>query len=588
MTRSRTAALALVAALLWTADGTAAELPLGELVHDGPATPEQISLYLPVTGGLDSSAATAVRFRPMSGGAWAVAHPLHRIRPANTTGKTPADAFAGVITGLSPGASYDVEVTVKLGKASAVRRLTATTRALPGKAGKPTKAIAAGATPDQIQAILSEARPGDVIQFADGTYTVDGLQIQRSGTPEQPIYVRGESRKGARLKAHSGKILQVLAVSDVIVEDLTLEGSKTDSGTDAGSQGISFWNGGGPQERVTVRRVTFDGVDMGVVAWGDTKQLLVYDNTLIGNNQWNAEFLHSNRTWNDDGIRVPGTGNAVFNNTLSGFGDALAMSAGCANTGVHFYRNDVRMTGDDAFEGDFGVRNVTFYDNRVHNSMTHVSFDPIYGGPAFVFRNVAINVGRAPYKLNNRNTGFFLYNNTVVRTRGYSSGEKWGWAQYANGPLVAWGYRNNILIFRGGERLLAMEPSGQNPIDFDHNAWYPDGSIWWTRTGGSFGSLAETRAKLPPTTPVFGTSTQRHNADVISEPDPFKVKVQLGENHLKQITEPYTPRLADGTDPRGAGVAIPGVTDGFTGEAPDMGALITGREAPVWGDRTAK
>jgi hypothetical protein len=78
---------------------------------------------------------------------------------------------------------------------------------------------------------------------------------------------------------------------------------------------------------VTVRRVIFEGVDMGVVAWGDTKQLLVYDNTLAGNNKWDARSLHSNLTWNDDGIRVPGIGNAVFNNTLSGFGDALALSA---------------------------------------------------------------------------------------------------------------------------------------------------------------------------------------------------------------------------------------------------------------------
>jgi len=588
MTRMPPLALVLAAASLWTANAAAAELHLGELAHDGPATPEQISLYLPVKGSLDKSATAAVRFRPASGGAWAAAHPLHRIRPEHTTGKTPADAFAGVITGLSPGASYDVEVTVKLGSDSAARRLTATTRALPGKAGRPRRTIAAGTTSAEIQAVFSEASPGDVIQFANGTYTVDGLQIRQGGTPDQPIYVRGESRRGVRLKDPSGKILQVLAVSDVVIEDLTLEGSKTDSGTDAGSQGISFWNGGGPQERVTVRRVTFDGVDMGVVAWGDTKQLLVYDNTLTGNNQWNAKFLHSNLTWNDDGIRVPGTGNAVFNNTLSGFGDALAMSAGCTNTGVHFYRNDVRMTGDDAFEGDFGVRNVTFYDNRIHNAMTHVSFDPIYGGPAFVFRNVAINVGRAPYKLNNRNTGFFLYNNTVVRTEGYSSGESWGWVQYANGPLVAWGYRNNVLIFRGGERLLAMEPSGQDPIDFDHNAWHPDGNIWWTRTGGSAESLAAIRAKLPETTPVFGTSTQRHDADVISEPDPFKVKVRLGENHLKEVTEPYMPWLADGTAPRAAGVAIPGVTDGFTGDAPDVGALITGRQAPVWGDRTAE
>lgn len=588
MSHSRAVVLVLIVPWFWATDSRAADLPLGTLSHDGPPTPEQISLYLPVTGRLDSSATATVRYRPSSSKAWLVAHPLHRIRPSDTTGSSPADAFAGVITGLSPGRSYDVEVTVELGEASTVKTLTATTRALSDEAGKPTKTIAAGATSEQISAVLKEANPGDVIQFENGTYTVDGLQIQRSGTPARPIYLRGASRKGVRLKDASGTILQFLAVSDVIIEDMTLVGSKTDSGTDSASRGISFWNGGQSQERVTVRRVSFEGVDMGIVAWGDTKQLLVFDNTLTGNNKWDAKFLHSNLTWNDDGIRVPGTGNAVFNNTLSGFGDALAMSAGATNTGVHFYRNDIRMTGDDAFEGDYGVRNVTFYDNRIHNSMTHVSFDPIYGGPAFVFRNIAINVGRAPYKLNNKNTGFFLYNNTVVRTKGFSSGATWGWVQFANGPLVAWGYRNNILISHEGDRLLAMEPSGQEPVDFDHNAWYPDGSVWWTRSGGSFRSIEEARSKLPPTTPVFGTSTQRHDADVISEPNPFTPKVQLGENHLTQITVPYTPTLADGTAPRSAGVVIPGVTDGFTGKAPDMGALIAGRETCVWGDRTTK
>jgi hypothetical protein len=339
---------------------------------------------------------------------------------------------------------------------------------------------------------------------------------------------------------------------------------------------------------VTFRNLTIRGVDMGIVAWGDTKQLLVYDNTLQGNNEWEAAFLKSNLTWNDDGIRVPGQGNAVFNNTLTGFGDSLAMSARCSNIGVHFYRNDIRMTGDDAYEGDYGVRNITFYDNRIHNSMTLVSYDPIYGGPAFAFRNIAINVGRGPYKLNNKNTGFFLYNNTVVRTNGHGSGARWGWVQFANGPLVAWAYCNNILIYRGSGNLLAIESRGQDPIDFTNNAWYPDRSVWWTKSGGSFKSLAEARAKLPPTHPLFGTSTRRHEGYVMCKSDPFDRKIELGSDFLKRITTPYTPTIADGTAPRGAGVAIPGITDGFSGAAPDMGALITGVPVPVWGDRRAK
>jgi hypothetical protein len=123
------------------------------------------------------------------------------------------------------------------------------------------------------------------------------------------------------------------------------------------------------------------GVDKGVVADHGLQEILVYDCTLIGNNVWTQPFLETNLSWNDDGIRVPGQGNAVFNNTLSGFGDSFAVNDGVVNAGVHFYRNDVRYTCDDAYEGDYGFRNMTFYDNRIENSMTLASFDPINGGP---------------------------------------------------------------------------------------------------------------------------------------------------------------------------------------------------------------
>ncbi|MBN1671581.1 MAG: hypothetical protein JXR37_11135 [Kiritimatiellae bacterium] len=73
-------------------------LPLGSLVHDGPVTPEQISLYLPVTGSLDNAATASVRYRAASASAWTIAHPLHRIRSEFSETAVP-DAFAAVITG---------------------------------------------------------------------------------------------------------------------------------------------------------------------------------------------------------------------------------------------------------------------------------------------------------------------------------------------------------------------------------------------------------------------------------------------------------------------------------------------------------
>jgi len=566
--------------------GAAGESALGDLSLDGPPTPEQIALYLPVTGVLEDIATARVRYRAASGGAWIEAHPLYRLHTKGNGGKQGLDAFAGVITGVRPGVSYEIKVSLRGESTVAERNLVVTTRSLPGSAGRVSTIIRAGSTSPQIQKILDSAKPGDVIEFENGNYVVDNLKLKRGGTLQRPIFIRGKSRTGVMLKDSSGIILNILGISDVIIENLTLLGSNTDSGTRSASRGINFWNGGKRQERITIRNVIIRGVDMGIVAWGNTAQLLAYDNILKGNNIWDRTFLESNLTWNDDGIRVPGKGNSVFNNTLMGFGDALAVSRGVKNISVHFYRNDIQMTGDDAFEADYGHRNITFYDNRVHNSMTLISVDPIYGGPLFAFRNIAINVGRQPYKLNNRNSGFFLYNNTVVRTNGFRSGAGWAWAQPNNGPLTAWGYRNNILIYRGAGNLLAMEPGGQNPIDFDHNAWYPDGKIWWTHSGGCFSSLMETRSRLPATTSLFGESSRRHEGDVISGPNPFKQEIELGEHYLKEIVVLFTPKLAHGTAPRGAGAAIPGITDGFAGTSPDIGALITGRPIPHWGDRS--
>ncbi len=560
----------------------ALELAIGKLARDGPATPEQVALYLPIVDERIGASTATVRYS--DGGAWREAHPLYRIRPelvAKGHGVSPA--FAGVVVDLKPGTQYRFEVTVN-GRGGAVRRmLSARTRVLPPSAGAPTRFIRPGATSSQIQAILDAATAGDVIEFRNGVYDVDNLVLRRSGAPARPIYLRGESRDGVRIVDRTGRVLHLVRASDVVIENLTLEGSGVDSGTAARSVGVQAWDGE-TAERITVRNVTIRGVDQGIVGAGEMKAFLVYDSTLAGNDVFEKSTLESNASWNDDGIRVPGQGHAVFNNTLSGFGDALAMAARQENVGVHFYRNRVLFTCDDAYEGDYGVRNITFYDNRVQNVMTLASFDPVYGGPAFVFRNVAINVGRQPYKLNNKNSGMFLYNNTVVRMPGMGGGATWGWVQFNNGPLRAWGYRNNIVHF-SGPNPLALESPGNDPIDFTNNAWFPDGKVWWTGSGGSFSSIGAARERLPETQPVFGTSHKRHEHDVILEQNPFTAEIWFNASYDIPVVPLYEPTLSEGSVARNAGVAIPGITDGFSGRAPDMGAVIEGRPSPRVGDR---
>jgi hypothetical protein len=132
---------------------------------------------------------------------------------------------------------------------------------------------------------------------------------------------------------------------------------------------------------------------------------------------------------------------------------------------------------------------------------------------------------------------------------------------------------------------MALESGGMDPIDFTHNGWYPDGDVWWTNSGGSYLSLAAAFSNLNTTTPVFGTSTRRHEHDLLMAREPFQSAIPLGADHLVEITSLYVPTLGGASVAVNAGTAIPNITDGFSGAAPDMGAVIAGRSTPTWGAR---
>jgi hypothetical protein len=103
------------------------------------------------------------------------------------------------------------------------------------------------------------------------------------------------------------------------------------------------------------------------------------------------------------------------------------------------------------------------------------------------------------------------------------------------------------------------------------------------RYGGAQRAIAAAQAGVSPTTPLFGTSTSRHEADVITVSDPFGSPITLGPDHLTEVMTSDTPSLAAGSSAKNAGTEIPNITDGYAGAAPDMGAVIDGRPAPKWG-----
>jgi hypothetical protein len=545
-----------------------------------------------VTGALPDTATATVRYRRTGSQQWLTAHPLFRVRPAFSefpiAGGAVQDVFAWPLIDLTPGVSYDVEVAVNSAGSVNVHTLTHTTRALPGAAGSPNKTANSALS---IANQLAGLNPGDVLEIAAGTYNVDNLTVSRSGTAAQPIYIRGASRTGTVLQDTNGAILSLRA-SDIVVENMTLQGAGSDGGVSSPHTGISLGTAG--STRITVRNLNVLGVDKGINSSVETTQTLVYDNTLVGNNLWQlspVNFLQSNITWDDEGIKLPGQSNVAFQNTISRFGDTFAYAshnsgAETNNFNIHYYRNEIRNSGDDAIEADHGRRNLTWYDNRIHNSMNCDSLDPLYGGPWVSARNICINPYRSRiHKWNNNNTGQFLYNNTVINTKSSdkltTGRDVANWYQPNNGEQRAYGYRNNIQVYLGDGQSVWLESGGHDPIDWTHNSWFPDRQIQW---GPIFANLAAAQSGLANTTPVFSGTNRRMQNDNITDSNPWTTQISLGQDSLTEVTATYTPILSPGTAPKNSGAVIPNITDGFSGAAPDRGAIIAGRPIPQYGD----
>lgn len=543
------------------------------------ATPEQISMYGATTRTVAAGATVGVQYRQSGSGTWIDAHPLSRIVPGDAEPGSPitlVDAFAGVIFDLSPGTTYDILLTMtESGQPTRTLTTSATTRSLPAAAGTPNKNLT---TAGNVQTTFNGLVAGDVLELANGTYNVNGLTLSNSGSSGSPIYIRGASRS-AIIRDTAGLVLAINA-SHIVLENLTIEGSSVDAGAPSTSEGIRHGNSA-TFTNLTIRDCDFVGVDKAIAS--DTGQIgtLVYNCNFQGNNPWSATT--GSASWDDDCIRIPGKGCCAWNNTINGFGDACAMVSGEQNIACFFWRNRVTMTCDDSMEGDYSARNCGFYDNYITNAAVLLSLDPLYGGPFYCFRNVCINTQRGPFKWNSATTGAIVYNNTIVRTEGTAESPDWAWVQFNNGAIKNWSYRNNILVYRASTgNDLAFDPTTVSPLDFDHNAWYPDGRFKWQQ-GTNYASLSAALAGLASTTPVFSGITQRHTADVVTSSNPFTGTITLGADYTTQYSGTPDCSIKSGETPRNGGIAIPGITDGYSGAAPDMGAIIAGRAAVTYG-----
>jgi hypothetical protein len=556
---------------------------VGALAVD-PPTFNCLGLSLAVEGDDNYNATATVSYREL-GGDWREALPLFRVRPDTLAdgetddriGYTVGAQFAGSIVDLEAGATYEVRIEVQdPDGGNATRSVTTATRALP-PAGPIAPRPVAVASADALRAALAGARPGDVITIAPGRYA-GAVAIERSGTAENPIVLRGADTRGVVLDATGARVGLMIAASHVTVENLTVAGS--------------LWGMRvADTEGVVIRHTVVKGVANGINAAGEldesnalrghrNRNLTICDNVLEGRE---VEWPNTKRSvWNFEGIVVRGSGHVICHNVLSGFGDSMGMDRGYRegrrmeinrawyeepNRGVDFFGNDVRWSGDDGLELDLTERNVRAYRNRITNVSHGISFQPVWGGPAYAFRNVIYNAARSPFKLNNDPSGVLIFHNTSVKSG-------LAWYQYA-GSVSNLRVYNNVVVGEGkaeGRNTAAVVFATRiRHSHFDWNGWFPRGTMRLDATWASVESLGR------------GSPHERHGV-VLSQPI-FQAKVEIPDLHTT-----LRPPLADVTlHPRSkgidAGVRLPNFNDGFAGAAPDLGAREVGEPAPHYGPR---
>ncbi len=539
-------------------------LSIGEVRIDAP-TFHSIGIQWLIGGDDNRNAQVTARYRKAGGTAWRPGLPLLRVWPETITVAVPHQ-FAGSLFDLEPEQTYEIELhATDPDGGDAQQTITATTRPLP-RLEPLAPNIVNVSTVAQLNAALSAAKPGDVIVLANGTYAASFLTLNASGTADNPVVVRGESQDGVVLDGENCDGCNILEVygSFVHVEHLTFENAV---------RAVRF-QGVGATNNV-VRHVTIRDVVHGIGSREDQKDFTICDNRIEGRLVWPWTFESgASSHWDDRGVDITGDGHVVCHNLIRGFGDPIVNKKSQSRS-WDVYGNDI-LDSYDGTELDDGEGNVRLFHNRYTNVMDPVSIQPVWGGPAYVLRNVVLNAPEEPIKLKstegvNEPSGALIFHNTFVSAK---------LALNLQTPITQHNFRIENNLFVGpnqlaGSRTVEWTAALDGGI-FDYNGYYPDGGFWFGVVGGEnqvYGSWSEVQSAgvveqhgVLLTTPVFAAGF-------------------VGPEDEKTHQSPAAFALAPGSNALDTGRLLEGVNSGHGGSGPDLGAWESGCPEPVYGPR---
>ena len=614
----------------------------GEFIVE-PSTLICLGFEWDITGDDNRNAAVDVQYRAVGETAWNTALPLLRQggERINRAPFTVPPRFAGSILDLTPDTEYEVQLTMRDPDdvtGQAVQNVRVRTRAEPKAAeggrvlhvypltwpeDRPkeepnfTGLMAAYngyvGTGDWNVVALRKVEPGDTILVHAGLYkgnrrnyvdpyglTFDGTYLLGAkGTEEKPIVIKAAGDGEVIFDGDGAfRLFDVMGTEHHIFEGITFRNAE-----------VAFWAGVkdvAGAKYLTVRNCRFERVGAGITTeFSGSTGFYIADNVFIGRDDhyrvlgWaNPDIYAAHPIDSYFAIKVYGSGHTIAHNAAAFFHDGIAISTyGVPDperknwaVAIDIYNNDISVTGDDFIEGDGGVHNIRIMRNRGLNAAhTGLSAQPIFGGPAYYIRNIVYNTPVA-LKFSNP-AGVYVLHNTLIAEN--STNSQVQNAHFANNLFMGVNRSVGVANLGGPTPYSTYDYDGfrPNPGVAQNYRWAgarpagappappPTGRGRGNQTVG-FGTLAELSA---------ATGLETHGIEVdydifesLQPPTPGPDSSMPGK--------PYEAadlnfRLRPGSRAVDAGKPIPNVNDGFTGQAPDLGALEVGQPEPVYGPR---
>lgn len=609
----------------------------GEFIVE-PATLHNLGFEWKIEGDDNRNATVAVSFRPVGSETWQPAQPLLRIGDEKVWRAkeflefwTPR-MFAGSIFGLEPGQRYECrfELSDPDGvNGTAVQQVECRTRTVPQSyAGGPVlhvyppnyegpreepsftgllQAYYGPGLGDWDVVHRRPVEPGTTILVHAGLYKADrrdyvnphqipffgSYVLTLDGTAEKPITIKAAGDGEVIFDGDNVfKLFDVMAADHHIFEGITVRNTE-----------IAFYAGIKDQmgcSNLTVRNCRLEDVGIGIhTEWAGAKNFYIADNVMIGRddhhrlNGWSNMRTYGSSPVNSYyGVKVYGQGHVICHNKVSFFHDGICVSTyGIPEpeqdrkcVAIDIYNNDIFLMVDDFIETDGGVHNIRVINNRGFNAAHHgLSAQPMFGGPAYFIGNLVYNVpfGGAIKTGGANPSGVLVYHNTFITEN----------ADAVNISNVH--YRNNLFFGSNApDKYLSRLESYTAYSTSDYNGYRPNRTDKPMFTYGvprnelrnyeqrpdhqDYQSLEDLRA---------ASGLEAHG--ILVDVDIFEHMV-LPDHQQPHAVYPLGSvdfRLVPNAIAIDAGVVLPNINDGFTGGAPDLGALEYGKPVPMYGPR---